>query len=70
MKKSALALLVTLNFSAHANAEGWLDSLKNLVGLGDTTEQTSTASTTVMGIASRVICRIGTSGGFCSKLLS
>ncbi len=28
MKKSALALLVTLNFSAHANAEGWLDSLK------------------------------------------
>lgn len=47
MKKSALALLVTLNFSAHANAEGWLDSLKNLVGLGDTTEQTSIAPTTV-----------------------
>ena len=47
MKKSALALLVTLNFSAHANAEGWLDSLKNLVGLGDTAEQTSTESTTV-----------------------
>jgi hypothetical protein len=63
MKKSALALLVTLNFSAHANAEGWLDSLKNLVGLGDTTEHTSTAPTAakqaaetpdIMGMISQV----------------
>jgi len=39
MKKYLLACVLTLSVSANANAADWLDSLKNLVGLGDSAQE-------------------------------
>lgn len=39
MKKYLLACALTLSVSTHANAEGWFDSIKSLVGLSDSTEE-------------------------------
>ncbi|MGJ8692246.1 MAG: DUF2780 domain-containing protein [Thalassotalea sp.] len=44
MKNCALILLISVTFSANANAEGWFDSLKSLIGLGETKEQTAAAA--------------------------
>ncbi len=44
MKKHLLACALTLSISSTANAEGWLDSVKSFVGLGESTEQVETSA--------------------------
>lgn len=44
MKKSVILLTCISTLSFNANAEGWFDSLKNLIGLGETKEQVQTTN--------------------------
>lgn len=67
MKKYILACALTLSVSTHASAEGWLDTLKNAVGLGDSTqeikkEEAKTATETAVAQASQAVSSLDIAG--------
>ena len=50
MKKLATILAVfTLTFSMQSHAEGWLDSLKSMIGMGEETEEASPSAGAMVG---------------------
>ena len=50
MKKLATLLAVfTLTFSMQSHAEGWLDSLKSMIGMGEETQETSPSAGAMVG---------------------